>query len=180
MVKEKKAQGALEFLMTYGWAFLVILVMIGALAYFGVLNPTRFLPDRCMFSTPPFNCKGQEFTIKDAVTDTFQIQLQNTFGRGVKVSNINITFTDFPSIDCNSAAGSLTLMGTASAANGVFAVPVEVPEGSLALLKGSCALGTDLEVGRKTKVLVQVTWKESSSSSGITKISEGELYAQVQ
>jgi len=40
----KKGQALMEFLMTYGWAILVVLVAIGALAYFGVLNPERFLP----------------------------------------------------------------------------------------------------------------------------------------
>lgn len=45
MIKNKKGQGALEFLMTYGWAFLVIIVMIGALVYLDVLDPTRFTPD---------------------------------------------------------------------------------------------------------------------------------------
>ena len=34
----KKAQEAMEFLMTYGWAIIVVLVAIGALAYFGVLG----------------------------------------------------------------------------------------------------------------------------------------------
>ena len=46
----KRGQAALEFLSTYGFAFLIILVMIGALAYFGVLDPTRFLPNRCQVS----------------------------------------------------------------------------------------------------------------------------------
>ena len=36
MKKNNRAQAALEFLMTYGWAILVVLVSIGALAYFGV------------------------------------------------------------------------------------------------------------------------------------------------
>ena len=43
----RKAQAAMEFLMTYGWAILVVLVAIAALAYFGVLNPGRFLPRSC-------------------------------------------------------------------------------------------------------------------------------------
>ncbi|MCX6710945.1 MAG: hypothetical protein NTZ02_02535 [Candidatus Woesearchaeota archaeon] len=43
----KKAQAAMEFLMTYGWAILVVLVAIAALAYFGVLNPGKFLPKSC-------------------------------------------------------------------------------------------------------------------------------------
>ena len=43
----RKSQAAMEFLMTYGWAILVVLVAIGALAYFGVLSPERFLPAKC-------------------------------------------------------------------------------------------------------------------------------------
>lgn len=52
----KKGQAALEFLSTYGFAFLIILVMIGALAYFGVLNPSNFLPDRCNVG-PAWGCE---------------------------------------------------------------------------------------------------------------------------
>lgn len=38
----KKGLQAMEFLINYGWAILVVLVMIGTLAYFGVLNPNKF------------------------------------------------------------------------------------------------------------------------------------------
>ena len=55
----KRGQAALEFLTTYGWAFLVILVMIGALAYFGVLNPKGLLPSRCTFG-PEISCLEQQ------------------------------------------------------------------------------------------------------------------------
>ena len=47
MGKFRRGQAALEFLTTYGWAFLVILVMIGGLSYFGVLDISRFIPDSC-------------------------------------------------------------------------------------------------------------------------------------
>jgi len=43
----KKSQAALEFLMTYGWAILVVLVAVGALAYFGVLSPCRLYQIGC-------------------------------------------------------------------------------------------------------------------------------------
>lgn len=47
----KKAQAAIEFLMTYGWAIIAVLLTIAGLAYFGVVNPTGFVPDSCtMFS----------------------------------------------------------------------------------------------------------------------------------
>lgn len=51
----RKAQAAMEFLMTYGWAILVVLVAIGALAYFGVLSPGDVLPDKCTGS-PGLDC----------------------------------------------------------------------------------------------------------------------------
>src|SRR3989338_8339003 len=47
----RKSQAALEFLTTYAWAFLVIIIMVGALAYFGVLSPSKLLPDRCNFGS---------------------------------------------------------------------------------------------------------------------------------
>ena len=57
----KKGQVALEFIMTYGWAILAVLVAIGALAYFGVLSPSKYLPDKCIFTTG-LNCKDFAFT----------------------------------------------------------------------------------------------------------------------
>jgi len=40
----KKGQAILDFLITYGWAFLVLIVMLSALTYFGVMTlnqPTK-------------------------------------------------------------------------------------------------------------------------------------------
>ncbi|MBI1979078.1 MAG: hypothetical protein HYS62_03415, partial [Candidatus Aenigmarchaeota archaeon] len=41
LAKQRKSQAAMEFLMTYGWAILVVLAAIAALAYFGVLSPEK-------------------------------------------------------------------------------------------------------------------------------------------
>jgi len=79
----KKAQAAMEFLMTYGWAILVVLAAIGALAYFGVLSPSKLLPSKCTLS-PGFNfgdCK--------ASATGFQMTLYN--GLGVDVKDVNVT-----------------------------------------------------------------------------------------
>ena len=35
----RKSQSAMEYLMTYGWAILVVLIALGALFYLGVFNP---------------------------------------------------------------------------------------------------------------------------------------------
>ena len=44
-MKNKKSQVAMEFLMNYGWAILIVLIAIGALAYFGMFD--IFRPDSC-------------------------------------------------------------------------------------------------------------------------------------
>lgn len=78
----KKAQGALEFLTTYGWAFLVILIMIGALGYFGILNPTRFLPERCNVNSE-FSCEEFSLEREDSGDLTFTVVLRNTLGQAI-------------------------------------------------------------------------------------------------
>jgi len=39
----RKAQAALEYLMTYGWALLIIMLVILILFYLGILNPSSFV-----------------------------------------------------------------------------------------------------------------------------------------
>jgi len=79
---QKRGQAALEFLTTYGWAFLVILVMIGALAYFGVLNPTRFLPNRCQF-TAGMSC---EKYVIDATNGEVRFKLKSGLPNHIYIS----------------------------------------------------------------------------------------------
>ena len=43
----RKGQGALEYLMTYGWALLIIVVVAAALYALGVLNPATYAQSRC-------------------------------------------------------------------------------------------------------------------------------------
>jgi hypothetical protein len=75
---KRRAQAALEFLTTYGWALLVILVMIGALVYFGLLNPSKALPSRC--DVPPgFECKDFQIT-----TTGFNVIIANKQGESLK------------------------------------------------------------------------------------------------
>jgi len=77
----RKGQAALEFLTTYGWAFLVILAMIGALAYFGVLNPSRFLPEKCLFPTG-LECTEHFLTYNESTARGHaRVYLNNNLGR---------------------------------------------------------------------------------------------------
>ena len=95
----KKGQAAMEFLMTYGWAILVVLGAIGALAYFGVLSPDRFLPEKCMLD-PGIDCTGFKVT----PTETTLV-LRNGAGKDMTVTGVTIG-------DCNLTAVSIEFKNT--------------------------------------------------------------------
>lgn len=92
----RKGQAALEFLMTYGWAILVVLAAIAALAYFGVLSPDRFLPNKCTLQGG-FSCT--EFKVNSA-GESVQFTVQNNLG--VDADDVEVSLT---SDDCTVTTG---------------------------------------------------------------------------
>lgn len=82
----KRGQAALEFLMTYGWAILVVLIVIGALAYFGVLNPTIMLPEKCTLQMGMY-CKNHLILSDNSV----YFELENGMGKGVILRKVNVS-----------------------------------------------------------------------------------------
>ena len=88
-----KSQAAMEFLMTYGWAILVVLAAIAALAYFGVLSPEKFLGEKCILE-PGLACVSH----KVEPTRVTLVLGQNK-GRTIIVNSITVgscsgTFTE--------------------------------------------------------------------------------------
>ncbi|MFH1510933.1 MAG: hypothetical protein ABIF10_04515, partial [Candidatus Woesearchaeota archaeon] len=79
-----RGQASMEFLMTYGWAILVVLAAIGALAYFGVLSPDKFLPQKCSIA-PGINCAEYKVT-PNSVT----LALQNGMGQHIEITQIDV------------------------------------------------------------------------------------------
>ena len=103
MFRNKRAQAAMEFLMTYGWAILVVLAAIAALAYFGVLSPDRFLPEKC---TLPSGVACLDFT---ATSATVILVIQNSAGFDMNTVSVtvNSTTNNFGCVD-SQADGTLT------------------------------------------------------------------------
>ncbi len=79
-----KAQAAMEFLMTYGWAILVVLAAIAALAYFGVLSPEKFLPEKCVLQ-PGIACVSHK-----AEPTQVTLVISNGLGRTITINNIDV------------------------------------------------------------------------------------------
>ena len=106
MMTYKKGQAALEFLMTYGWAILVVLVAIGALAFFGVLSPDKFLPSKCSLQ-PGLACIDQKIT-PGIVT----VVVKNGYGSDITVNDVRVQ-------NCGAAGSQGTLKNAAQSSYSV-------------------------------------------------------------
>ena len=94
---KKKSQAAMEFLMTYGWAFLVLLLVIGTLSYFGVLNTSKFLPESCTL-VPGLSCVDFEVTTTGIV-----LAIHNGMGHDLKDVSITVGDCDLICDNCETS-----------------------------------------------------------------------------
>ena len=83
-----KGQAALEYLVTYGWAFLTLVVTLGALAYFGYLSPSKYLPARCDFGAQLECVDSQLIPASAGNNGEIRLLLRNNFGDDINISNI--------------------------------------------------------------------------------------------
>lgn len=111
----KKAQAAMEFLMTYGWAILVVLAAIAALAYFGVLSPDRFLPEKC---TMPSGIACLDFSVSG---NNIILSLQNAAGFDMTGVLVDITADIDP--NCIAQDGDTTAGSLANGQKDLFTIP---------------------------------------------------------
>ena len=81
----RSSQAALEFLMTYGWAILAALIAVAALAYFGVLNPDKFFPDRCIL---PAGIACLDYRIESY---RVILVLQNSLGETITIGKVTVS-----------------------------------------------------------------------------------------
>ncbi|MBI2101094.1 hypothetical protein HYT53_00615 [Candidatus Woesearchaeota archaeon] len=155
--KNNKSQAALEFLTTYGWAFLVILIMIGTLAYFGILSPSKLLPNRCNFGSE-FQCLDYQIG-----ATTFKIRLKNNVGEPMDVSSLSVSTESTTAYTC-----------TTPPAN-----PTGWKSGEIKELAWSGCSGGGIIAGEKGKVLITLRYNTVASGSGYAKEVKGEVFSTV-
>ena len=82
-----KGQTAIEYLMTYGWAILIILIVAGVLAYYGIFAPSGFLG-------PTARGFGQLQVLTPwslATTGYLTLNVENRVGGTINITQINAT-----------------------------------------------------------------------------------------
>lgn len=84
--RRRRGQVAMESLMVYGWAILGVLIVIAALAYFGVLNPQQFLPTKCQL---PVGLTCTAYALSKQPQNSM-LELANGIGADIMVMDIRI------------------------------------------------------------------------------------------
>ena len=84
----RKGQITLESLLLYGVAILVVLLAVGALTYFGILDLGRLLPDRCnLASAGTIECEEWSVVKTDDDGGIIQLGIRNVGPRAVEFNN---------------------------------------------------------------------------------------------
>lgn len=182
--KSKKGQAALEFLTTYGWAFLVILVAIGGLSYFGVFDIGRILPDGCKLDT---NLECGDIYILSAAEGAdanFAVELKNNRDRQITITGFSIIEKGLTSVADTTGISECTLSGLSIPINpdqfaeittGVPGSGIDFNDG---VGGGTDACGLEQNIGEKKTFLVSFDYTVQGSAIALT--SNGELTTTVQ
>lgn len=76
----KRSQIAIETLMVYGAVILIVMLAIGALVYFGVLDLGSYLPDKCDIKGAGLVCESFSLSKSGYIT----IEVKNELGKNIE------------------------------------------------------------------------------------------------
>jgi len=148
----KKGQSAMEYLMTYGWAILIVIIVAAALYALGIFNPAMYQGSRVTgFANIGQPSVGSWKLSSAAAEDQFVLKLKNNLG-----SRLNFT------------AATVTV-GTTSCTTDFNDDPyVEVGPGGEFTVEANC--GTTFTSGSSYTAKVELTY--DNLDTGLTGFKE--------
>ena len=163
----RKSQAALEFLTTYAWAFLVIIIMVGALAYFGVLSPSKLLPDRCNFGAE-VGCNKNFLVVNNINDNTLASRLENNAGSPITVTSATVTTDVTTAGTCTAQINDATISNYAWASDATIT------------FNADCATGSALVEKEKIKFNIEINYYPTAAGSTYTKNAFGDIFTTIQ
>ena len=136
---KKRGQTALEYLVTYGWALLVIVIIAGILWYFGVFNPAKWTQEKQCGGFSSVQCIDFKINTSGILT----LKIGNK--AGTALTSLNITAGNGTKMLCTG--------GTTLAANQQVTCAVNVTDATLAdgnVLIMPLTTGTSYEISNIT------------------------------
>ncbi len=155
MSKKFKLQSAMEYLMTYGWAILVIAIVLVALYALGVFNGSAFLHPSCVAASG-YICTNESATTFGASTNNVLVGI--TFGQNGGATVYNGMISVAPQSTGATASG----FPTAYSANANFC-----NNGSPVVINGIAFGNCQLNAGNEQQVYFQVPQSDFTSANSI-------------
>jgi hypothetical protein len=151
--KKFKAQSAMEYLMTYGWAILIIAVVLGALFSLGVFNSSSLIGTSCV-ALSGYYCTNPVLSSTGILT--------LTVGQATGTSYSGVTAYIVPSGTTSSGITSYSnSIGTLSSGQ---TVPITIS------LQGLSSIGSSPSLGTAFTGQVWLAFNTPSSSNLYTQI----------
>ena len=92
--RKVKGQAAVEFLMTYGWAILAAVIVLGVLAFFGIFKSDTLIGGSAVIN-PPFYLKAWSANSNEIILD-----IRNSGSENYNIHRITVKI-DEGAISCN-------------------------------------------------------------------------------
>jgi len=150
--KSRKGQAALDFMMTYGWAILLVVIIAVALFAMGIFEPANFVGNKAA-GFGGVTVKGWNLD----TAGTFTIKLTNTVGNPIRLDNIDVT------------------IGTATVNVPVTNITIPVGEDSALFTSATAAFGPQAQGGYQAKVTISYT----DLNAGFPYVSSGTITSKV-
>lgn len=114
-----KGQAAIEFLTTYGWAILALIIVLGVLVTSGILAPNYLVSEECAFGTN-FRCSTVLLNPPGGAPTQVLLTFSNGFPYKIRIDGVElatsdgqtVSFTTPTSVD---SGGNTTFKGVLSA-----------------------------------------------------------------
>ncbi len=86
-----KGQSAVEYIMTYGWAILALVIVTGMLMASGILNPNYVISEECNLGS---NLPCQFLIFNDEGSTKMLLQVYNGFPYKIRIEGIEVLMKD--------------------------------------------------------------------------------------
>ncbi len=100
MFSIRKGQYSVEFLVTYGWVLLIVIIAVGTLIYFDVFKIDKYLPDECIFG-PNVICEDMSIQKVSELRFDLNLKLRNSLERSIEPVNFTLMNEDRSLVACN-------------------------------------------------------------------------------
>ena len=153
-MKHKKGQAAFEYLTTYGWVIMFVLIGIGAILYFDLGGMVSILPERCWFGS---QLVCEDYSVRNWGGNTqVRFDLRNNFENDVYLDQIKYTGSVGNLVGCNKPH-----IGVRQVQN------------------ITCTLQPQRTRGEKITIPIQVRFRDNASNSKPKHILQGEILTKV-